>query len=788
MEKPDVEEEFFSLEDEFWAGGEIPVLPRKFKSDADDETSQDSNEIRDHTLDWLKNLENNENSQSLQKLNLKKPLRKKSLVKEEEEFKSESPNSNFKFNLRIDSFFKKKQIEPRKEEQDQNFVPVALSSIKRYNSNENIFRKRELQSIGEKREGKKSVSPTPKRFFITFEPDDYEISSFSYQNFEKLEKFEWEFLFNKKQRQELEKLQELFSILEEENFLETKNLLYDDDELLIENPLFEKGKIEEEDEILEEFINPFYKNGNSLLFPQDWEFNRVLSLVKFLKTQIKLEKVEIGSMVYKRCFSGSTLLETLKDSGGEYVSIPDCKYVLTRLYNECWISSIPYNSNMEFESSSNYYYCFIEDDKHSDIINHTEITYNIKYTTLNWVIGHPREPYNMAMRIENILEKLYDECINYEEGYIDFKTIINNGWLRTLNYESYYLRKIDFNDLIEKVRKPIFLNLYNLIFLHYCISKRIPNNQMEYEEMLNLNCYMIGKYKFSMTDIRNLLRGITKIAHPYLNNLSFQNFDPRIHFCLSGPFKTSPLPRLFTMLSCEKEIQEATTRYITTHTKLHIELNELSIPPIFTENKIDFSFEVEDICDLIYLEIDKKKQKDIDRMKLNNKLKFHKFWSNFDWTIKRKDETSLTFDGVSFDSLIQNPKFREIFKVYCKSEFSIENVLFWEAVQDFKNIAVKNINSQTLVPHLLIDKSRLIYKEFLKRNSNYELNVEQNQVNAVYNIINVDNPNLLNDISIHLFDDIEKSIVLVMNDTFMRFQMKKEYELFMKELNRQKLH
>lgn len=769
----DLEDEFFSLEEEFFSQDE-PITPRFCKSDADEETPFDP------SLDWLRNFENDNVSQNLPYVNLKKIVRRprgQSIKEEEkEDFKSGSPStSGFKFNIKIDSFFKKKQVEPKKEDVEGQ---LSLTTLKRSSSNDNLLKK--LHELEPKMERKRSFSK--KNYTPIYIPDSYDPVSYAYFENQLFETFHWEFNYNSSHRNDLESLQEEFKLLDEEDFTEVINVLYEPEEIF-DNPLFEKYEFHDEEEILEEFVNPFYQNGNCIVFPKDWEFEKISSIMKYIKSEIKLEKVQIGSFVYKRCFSGKSLIALLNDYANEYMTIEDCKYILARLHKECWISSVPYDSNMEFEE--NGFYCFIEDDKHSDIINHTDLLQNTRIGS-NWTLGHPRDSLNMALRIQNTLEKLYDECVNYEEGFIDFKTMVNNGWLKILNCESYYLRRIDFHDLDQSLLKPIFLNLYNLIFLHYCISRRIPRSIGEYEEMISQNCYMIGKYKFSLLDIRNILRGITKIAHPYLNDYVFQDFDPRIHFCLSGPFKSSPLPRVFTMHSYEREIQEATTRYITIHSKLNQDLNELYIPPIFTDNKIDFSLELDEIFDFIYLYIDKNKQKQMERMMLETQRLFHKYWSNFDWGVKEKEESG-TNEGDSFTVLIQNPKFREIFKDYCKSEISLENVLFWETVQDYKNIALKNINSQDLIPPLLLDKSRIIYKDFLKRNSKYELNVEQNQVNSIYDIITGYNNNALNEISIHLFDDIEKSIVLVMSDTFMRFQMKKEYEIFIKDLQRQKL-
>lgn len=69
--------------------------------------------------------------------------------------------------------------------------------------------------------------------------------------------------------------------------------------------------------------------------------------------------------------------------------------------------------------------------------------------------------------------------------------------------------------------------------------------------------------------------------------------------------------------------------------------------------------------------------------------------------------------ACSFQTLLSDVTGRHVFEEFCKSQYNLENVRFWQACRDLKSIPL------TAVPGSV----RLIYDEFLQRNATSEVNV-----------------------------------------------------------------
>eukprot|EP01080_Neovahlkampfia_damariscottae_P003310 gene3310-5751_t len=129
-------------------------------------------------------------------------------------------------------------------------------------------------------------------------------------------------------------------------------------------------------------------------------------------------------------------------------------------------------------------------------------------------------------------------------------------------------------------------------------------------------------------------------------------------------------------------------------------------------------------------------------------------------SFKTKETSESTTKLVTLLDVLENDKFRIYFKQFAESEYSKENVLFWEDAQEFKKI-------EDLAERM--GEAHRIFKSYLTIDSEYEINVSSKlessvKENLFLNLLNDECPN-------DLFDSIIFELEMTnLNDTFSRFK------------------
>ncbi|KRZ76503.1 Regulator of G-protein signaling rgs-2 [Trichinella papuae] len=109
--------------------------------------------------------------------------------------------------------------------------------------------------------------------------------------------------------------------------------------------------------------------------------------------------------------------------------------------------------------------------------------------------------------------------------------------------------------------------------------------------------------------------------------------------------------------------------------------------------------------------------------------------------------------STSFDCLMNHPVGQKMFADFLKSEFSDENILFWQACEDLK----KEKNTEKIE-----EKARIIYEDFVSILSPKEVSLDS-RVREIVNS-NMVRPNA------HTFDEAQAQIfTLMQRDSYPRF-------------------
>jgi len=119
--------------------------------------------------------------------------------------------------------------------------------------------------------------------------------------------------------------------------------------------------------------------------------------------------------------------------------------------------------------------------------------------------------------------------------------------------------------------------------------------------------------------------------------------------------------------------------------------------------------------------------------------------------------------------ILRHPLDSRVLLDYLQSEFSTENLLFWERVESLKN---EPINEFTLSSILSI------YNDFIKENSSFEINLSaviKEQIENSYQSA-CEHWEEEKEHAIHMFDNAQRNIFeLLNNDSFPRFQRTNAY-------------
>uniref|UniRef100_A0A183BKB9 RGS domain-containing protein n=1 Tax=Globodera pallida TaxID=36090 RepID=A0A183BKB9_GLOPA len=109
--------------------------------------------------------------------------------------------------------------------------------------------------------------------------------------------------------------------------------------------------------------------------------------------------------------------------------------------------------------------------------------------------------------------------------------------------------------------------------------------------------------------------------------------------------------------------------------------------------------------------------------------------------------------GVNFDRLMKNKNGQKYFAEFLKSEYSDENILFWQACEELK----RERNTEKIE-----EKARIIYEDFISILSPKEVSLDS----RVREIIN---QNMVHP-SAHTFDEAQNQIyTLMQRDSYPRF-------------------
>lgn len=130
---------------------------------------------------------------------------------------------------------------------------------------------------------------------------------------------------------------------------------------------------------------------------------------------------------------------------------------------------------------------------------------------------------------------------------------------------------------------------------------------------------------------------------------------------------------------------------------------------------------------------------------------------------KKKITGNELLGNKEIDQIMNHIELKELFLQFSKNEWSAENVILWENLQNFKKI---------VDPVKKVQFVKYIYNDFIAANSTFEVNILESTKDQIYEDIE------RNNIHEEIFGQIEIEIYMNLMDILQRFKESNNYQLF----------
>ncbi|KAJ5074552.1 electron carrier/ protein disulfide oxidoreductase [Anaeramoeba ignava] len=220
--------------------------------------------------------------------------------------------------------------------------------------------------------------------------------------------------------------------------------------------------------------------------------------------------------------------------------------------------------------------------------------------------GISREPHVIG---EELAELMIDMCaahFSISTEQIDFDQISQTIIFRRFVIATSELQVISLDNIDYPERLALFINIYNVLFVHSAIVSGVPTDKATKTRFMNESKYNIGGYLFSLSDIKH---GILRGNRPKRNwrsgsyfkpkdkraNLQVVPLDPRIHFALTNlTIQSAPL-RVYYLDRLNDELENTTKSFLLKNVRVSIKSKKILLPKVFRSSPKDFGQNQKDI-------------------------------------------------------------------------------------------------------------------------------------------------------------------------------------------------
>ncbi|KAJ6237516.1 electron carrier/ protein disulfide oxidoreductase [Anaeramoeba flamelloides] len=213
-------------------------------------------------------------------------------------------------------------------------------------------------------------------------------------------------------------------------------------------------------------------------------------------------------------------------------------------------------------------------------------------------VGEARNPILLCQELLLDLIDIIDSEYSFLKQYINTESIFRSLSFKKFLVHCCELQNIDLSIITESnpdEKKSFFINLYNIMSIHYLIVNRPPSDARSLN-LLKLDCkYKISGELWSLSEIYDHLLKLNtknkKLKIPkskFPKDLACSTTDPRIHFTLFT-FNSQPINlKVYYPESLNSKLHLETINYLNSYLKLEHTKQMIILPQIFNLCSRDF--------------------------------------------------------------------------------------------------------------------------------------------------------------------------------------------------------
>ncbi|XP_069554586.1 uncharacterized protein [Brachyistius frenatus] len=321
------------------------------------------------------------------------------------------------------------------------------------------------------------------------------------------------------------------------------------------------------------------------------ERDELAGLVEDLKHGSVIGSHRRGLTLYKKSFSGSQLVDWLKQEKG-MARAQACSTGQALLQKKYMVgvqgSGQQDGSFGEGKDTMESLYRLLEDDPHSAL--------NVGQTAS----CSPIPAAELSLLLREMILKLFSEHLSADGKSVDYKGMSVNPAFERYCELAIQLQRVELLSLSREEKLAFFINIYNALVIHGYLRLGHPTNMWQRYRFFNYVSYLIGGEVFTLQDIENgVLRGnrkgVAQLLRPFSKTdprlqMALPDAEPLIHFALNCGAKGCPPIKTYTPQDIDSQLRTAAEAFLENDDGCVVDSGkrEVRLSQIFKWYKADF--------------------------------------------------------------------------------------------------------------------------------------------------------------------------------------------------------
>jgi hypothetical protein len=444
--------------------------------------------------------------------------------------------------------------------------------------------------------------------------------------------------------------------------------------------------------------------------------------------------------------SGSDIAQVIVDLSRTHYTQDDANVFIERFLLP-YMTPVPYHFSLVGYFSPEIQYQFIVDGQpryyHDSVVNPIPRYFVRKneWHSDEDVQDPKMRPSMIIDEVERIvLEICSGDFVDYLSNTFDYKSFMISQLFVELVRCAENLHYFDFDQVPTDHRKSFYVNLYNMMAIHGAIVKQYAKmNESRRKEFVHEDLYFIGSHRVCLKDLEHMILGQADLIPLWkyrLRRYCLPETDVRLLFLMTNGSKGSPLPHAISQRDCEEDVSVGAYNYINRNAIVsHV---GVTFSSLFLKYRNLFPRSIHDLLEYVENSLMGEAKNTLFHLRAQKQilLEYKEWDSKSNQKMKRVDRKAEAFAidpivtrdevVIPYELIMENDYFRSHFRTFCRGEFSMENIIYYEKSTEFKKLT--NPIDRRLM-------AMQIYNMFLSQDSEFEINVNEGDTIEIEDVL-----------------------------------------------------